>query len=99
MAVTIDQIRPPIKVQNKRNKQSFDAYAFTIDLVPLVLEKSCFAGQVFEYKWKISKRHKTRKRNADSTTKSHAKEPTFMHNLGRAPPPRKQSRPSKQPAA
>ena len=28
---------------------------FTIDLVPLVLEKTCFAGHTFEYKWKINK--------------------------------------------
>ena len=73
MAVTIDQIRPLNKVQNRRNKQSFDTYAFTIDLVPLVLEKTCFVGQIFEYKWKISKRGKTRKRNADSTTRNQAK--------------------------
>jgi hypothetical protein len=55
------------------NKQSFDTYAFTIDLVPLVLEKSCFAGHVFEYKWKIIKRHNQAKCNADSTTKKQAK--------------------------
>ena len=73
LAVTNDKIRPSNKVQNRRNKQSFDTYVFTIDLVPLVLEKSCFAGQVFEYKWKISKRRKTGKRNADSTTRNQAK--------------------------
>ena len=55
MAVTNDNIGPPINIQNRRNKQSFDTYAFTIDIVPLVLEKTCFAGHTFEYKWKINK--------------------------------------------
>ena len=55
MVVTIDQIRPPSKVQNGINKQTYDTYAYTIDLVPLVLEKTCFAGIIFEYKWKINK--------------------------------------------
>jgi hypothetical protein len=73
LAVTIDRVWSPNKAQNRRNKQSFDIYAFTIDIVPLVLEKSCFVGQVFEYKWKISKRRKIKKRNADSTTRSQAK--------------------------
>ena len=56
MVVIIDQIRPPNKVQNKRSKQSFDAYAFTINLVPLVLEKTCFAGHTFKYKWKTKQK-------------------------------------------
>ena len=55
LAVIINQIRPPIIVQNRRNKQSFDIYAFTIDIVPLVLEKTCFAGHTFKYKWKTNK--------------------------------------------
>ena len=55
LVVTNDNIRPPIIIQNKRNKQSFDTYAFTIDIVPLVLEKTCFAGHTFKYKWKINK--------------------------------------------
>ena len=46
LAVTNDQIRPPNKVQNRRNKQSFDTYNFTIDKVPLVLEKTCFVGHI-----------------------------------------------------
>ena len=58
LAVTNIQIRPPIIVQNRRNKHTLDTYACIIDLVPLVLEKTCFAGQIFEYKWKISKRRK-----------------------------------------
>ena len=73
MAVTNDQIRPPIIVQNRRNKHTFDTYAYTIDVVPLVLEKTCFVGHTFKYKWKISKRRKTRKRNAYFTTRNHAK--------------------------
>ena len=52
LAVTNDRIQPPNKVQNKRNKQSFDTYTFTINIVPLVLEKTCFAGHTFKYKWK-----------------------------------------------
>ena len=47
LAVTNDHIRPPINVQNRRNKQSFDTYDFTINIVPLVLEKICFTGQIF----------------------------------------------------
>jgi len=55
LAVTNDQICKPIIVQNRRNKQTYDTNAFTFDLVPLVLEKTCFAGHIFEYKWKINK--------------------------------------------
>jgi len=63
-----DNIRPPIKIQNRRNKQTFNKYAFTIDIVPLVLEKTCFVGHIVEYKWKISKtkqKVQSRKRNAE----------------------------------
>ena len=52
LVVTNDNTRPPIIIQNRRNKQSFDIYAFTIDIVPLVLEKTCFVGYTFKYKWK-----------------------------------------------
>ena len=69
MAVTINQIRLPIIVQNRRNKQSFDTYAFTIDLVPLVLEKSCFAGHIFEYKWKTYKKAQTKQKCAKENKK------------------------------
>jgi hypothetical protein len=55
LAVTNDHFYSPIIIQNKRNKHAFDTYAYTTDLVPLVLEKSCFAGYIFEYKWKINK--------------------------------------------
>ena len=65
LAVTIDQIRPPNEVQNRRNKQSFDTYAFIIDIVPFVLEKTCFTEHTFEYKWKIIKRRNQAKRKAD----------------------------------
>ena len=62
MAVTNDQIQPPIIVQNRRNNHTFDTYACTINLVPFVLEKTCFVGHILEYKWKINKtkqkRHK-----------------------------------------
>jgi len=46
LAVTNDHLRPSIIVQNRRNKQTFDTYAFTINLVPLVFEKICFAGHI-----------------------------------------------------
>jgi hypothetical protein len=68
LAVTNDHFYPPIIIQNKRNKHAFDTYAYTIDLVPLVLEKSCFAGYIFKYKWKINKTKQkgtNRKRNAE----------------------------------
>ena len=59
MVVTNDQIRLPIIVQNRRNRHAFYTYAFTIDLVPLVLEKSCFVGHIFEYKWKTYQKAQT----------------------------------------
>ena len=73
LAVTNDQFRPPINIQNGRNKQPFDTYAFTINIVPLVLEKTCFVGQEFEYKWKINEMRNQAKRNANSTPKSQVK--------------------------
>ena len=66
--VTNDNIRSPIIIQNRRNKQSFDTYALTIDIVPLVLEKTCFVGHTFEYKWTINKtkqKAQSRNRNAE----------------------------------
>jgi hypothetical protein len=76
LVVTNDQIQPPIIVQNRRNKHTFDTYAFTIDLFPLVFGKTCFAGHTFEIKWKINKTNQNRqsgKRNADSTTRRQEK--------------------------
>jgi chorismate mutase len=52
LVVLYNQIRPPIKIQNRRNKQTYNTYAFTIDIVPLVLERQHFAEHIFEYKWK-----------------------------------------------
>ena len=74
MAVTNEIIRPPIIIQNTRNKQSFDTYAFTIDIVPLVLEKTCFAGHTFEYKWKTKPKAQSGKRKADSRNQISKKE-------------------------
>ena len=68
LAVTNDNIQPSIIIQNRRNKQTFDTYAFTIDIVSLVLEKTCFAEHTFEYKWKINKtkqKAQSRKRSAE----------------------------------
>ena len=31
-------------------------YAYAIDVVPLVLEKTCFAGHTFKYKWKTKQK-------------------------------------------
>ena len=89
MAVTNDQIRPPIKVQNRKNKQSFDTYTFTIDIVSLVLEKTCFAGVILEYKGIVVKY--AIKQSAKQRNKR--RKPTYKLNLGQAPP-RKQPRPS-----
>jgi hypothetical protein len=38
LAVHNDQIQLPINIQNRRNKQTYDTYAFTIDNFPHVLE-------------------------------------------------------------
>ena len=84
LAVIINQIRPPIIVQNRRNKQSFDIYAFTFDIVPLVLEKTCFAGQIFEYKWKMIKMRK-RESIMQILHQRSKQRPTPMKNMGRAP--------------
>ena len=46
LAVNNNNISPPIIVQNRRNKHTFSTYACTINLVPLVLEKTCFAGHI-----------------------------------------------------
>ena len=77
LVVTNDNIRPPIIVQNRRNKHTFDTYAFTIDLVPLVFEKTCFVGHTIETKWKTNKnkqkaqsrRHNAEMRKGDVYTK------------------------------
>jgi hypothetical protein len=53
------------QVQSTRNKHTFDTYAFTIDLVPLVLKKTCFAGHIFKYKWKTKQKAQFKRRNAE----------------------------------
>jgi hypothetical protein len=57
--VTNNQIRPQIIVQNRRNRHAFDTYTSTIDLVPLIFEKTCFAGHIFENKWKAYQKAQT----------------------------------------
>jgi proteasome assembly chaperone (PAC2) family protein len=67
-AVTNDHFQLPIIVQNRRNKHNFDTYAFTIDLIPLVFEKTCFVDHTFEFRWKTNKTKQkapSRKRNAE----------------------------------
>ena len=49
LTVTNDNIRPPIIIQNWRNKQTFDTYAYTTDLVPLVLEKNVLQDIYMKY--------------------------------------------------
>ena len=44
-------------------------HAFTIDIVPLVLEESCFAGHIFEYKRKIRQKAQLKKRKVDFCAK------------------------------
>jgi hypothetical protein len=73
LAVTNNQIRPPIIVQNRRNKHTFDTYAFTINIVPLVLQDYYFARLILEYNGIIVKIHLQRKRNADHTPRNQAK--------------------------
>jgi hypothetical protein len=65
LAVLNDNIRAPITIQNKRNKQTFDTYAFTFDIVPLVLKEICFAGHIFEYKWKTKQKVQIKRRKAE----------------------------------
>ena len=60
MAVTNDNIRPPIIIQNRRNKHTFDTYAYTIDLVPLVLEETCLIGPHLNTSGKPSKRRNSK---------------------------------------
>ena len=73
LVVTNDNIRPPIIIQNRRNKQSFDTYAFTIDIVLLVLHDYYFAGLILEYNGiRVEIRHQ-RKRNADHKLRNKAK--------------------------
>ena len=65
MAVTIAHLEPPIYIQNTRNKQSFNTHAYTIDIVPLVLQNYYFAELIFEYKWKTRQTVQSRKRKAE----------------------------------
>jgi hypothetical protein len=70
LAVLNGHIRPPNKIQNRRNKQTYDTYAFTIDIVPLVLQDYYFAGLILEYNGIIVKMRHQRKRYADPTPKN-----------------------------
>jgi hypothetical protein len=61
LAVLIDQIRPPIETQNRRNKQTYDTYTFSIDIVPLVLEIYYFTEYIHNYGGIIVKKAQTKK--------------------------------------
>ena len=65
LVVLSDNFRPPITIQNERKKQTFETYVFTFDIVPLVLEETCFVGHTFKYKWKTKKKAQSRKCNAE----------------------------------
>jgi hypothetical protein len=77
-----------------RNKQTYSTYAFNIDIVPLVLEESCFAGHIFEFKWKTRQKTKLRKRKVDlaqrNQEKVHSTEetrPSIIEEGAQAQPP------------
>ena len=40
-------------------------HAYAIDVVPLVMEKTCFTGNTFKYKWKTKQKVQFKKRNAE----------------------------------
>jgi hypothetical protein len=62
LVVLNDQIRPLNKIQNERNKQTYDTYAFTIDTVTLVLQDYYFTGPILEYNGIIVKKAQYGKR-------------------------------------
>ena len=89
LAVLNDHNRPPINIQNRRNKQTFDTYAFTFDIVPLVLEGIYFAGHTFEYKWKTKQKAQSKKRKVEMCEENKWKHPPTHqswaeHHRGRA---------------
>jgi hypothetical protein len=60
-------------------------HAYTIDLVPLIFEKTCFAGHTSESKWKTNKTYqKAQKQKAYSRNveEKHMEKPTYTLNLG-----------------
>jgi hypothetical protein len=72
-----DNIRPAITIQNGRNKQTSSTYAFTIDLVPLVLEETWFSRQTFEYNWKTMYKVRSRKRKIEKCNRT--KKKCYLH--------------------
>ena len=50
-------------------------YAYAIDVVPLVLEKTCFAGHTFKYKWKTKQKAQFKKCNAEMRKRKEYKSP------------------------
>ena len=65
LAVLNDQIRPPIKIQNRRNKQTYNTYAFTTNILPHVLETWYFAGDIHEIHVKYEQKAQFGKRKAE----------------------------------
>jgi hypothetical protein len=44
LAVTIAHLEPPIIIQNRKNKHTFNTYAYSLTLFHLFSKKVCFAG-------------------------------------------------------
>jgi hypothetical protein len=65
-----------LRSKNRRNKQTYDTYAFTIDIVLLVLQDYYFAGFILEYNGIIVEMRHQRKRNANLTPKYKEDDPS-----------------------
>jgi hypothetical protein len=64
-------------------------HACTIDLIPLVFEKTCFAGHIFGIKWKTNKikqKVHSKKCIPEVCKGKKWRKPTYTSYLGRIPP-------------
>jgi hypothetical protein len=73
LAVLNDHIRPSINIQNRRNKHTFDTYAFTIDIFPHVLEIQYFVGLIHEIHGNMIKKAQLGKHKANLAQRNQAK--------------------------
>ena len=92
LAVLNDNIRQPINIQNRRNKQTFDTYVFTIDIFPHVLEIQCFAGLIHEIHGNMTKRRNLEKCKAETCKRIKGESPPTCqtqdeHQCGSYPGP------------
>ena len=96
LAVTNDNIQPPIIIQNRRNKHTFDTCIYFWPSSTYIWE-NMFVGHIHEYKWKMIKMC-----NPESVMQilyqRTKQRPTPTKNLGWAPT-WEGSRPNHQPAA